>query len=94
MFREFDLDPGTVVLFGGAGCPDCNFSGYRGRIAIYEVLPFREALKELIFERASAAEIRKKARTLGMMTLRETGINKVIAGVTTLEEVLRITERE
>ena len=94
LFREFDLDPVTVVLFGGAGCPECNFSGYRGRIAIYEVLPFRDALKELIFERASAAEIRKKARTLGMMTLRETGINKVIAGVTTLEEVLRITERE
>jgi len=94
LFREFDLDPATVVLFGGAGCPECNFSGYRGRIAIYEVLPFREALKELIFERSSAAEIRKKARTLGMMTLRETGINKVIAGVTTLEEVLRITERE
>ncbi len=94
LFREFDLDPATVVLFGGAGCPDCNFSGYRGRIAIYEVLPFREALKELIFERASAAEIGKKARTLGMMTLRETGLNKVISGVTTLEEVLRITERE
>ncbi len=94
LFREFDLDPATVVLFGGAGCSECNFSGYRGRIAIYEVLPFRDALKELIFERASAAEIRKKARTLGMMTLRETGINKVIAGVTTLEEVLRITERE
>ena len=94
LFREFDLDPATVVLFGGAGCSECNFSGYRGRIAIYEVLPFRDALKELVFERASAAEIRKKARTLGMMTLRETGINKVIAGVTTLEEVLRITERE
>ena len=94
LFREFDLDPATVVLFGGAGCPDCNFSGYRGRIAIYEVLPFREDLKELIFERASAAEIGKKARTLGMMTLRETGLNKVISGVTTLEEVLRITERE
>ena len=94
LFREFDLDPATVVFYGGAGCPECNFSGYRGRIAIYEVLPFRDALKELIFERSSAAEIRKKARTLGMMTLRETGLNKVISGVTTLEEVLRITERE
>jgi type IV pilus assembly protein PilB len=94
LLREFALDPATVVLFGGSGCPECNFSGYRGRIAIYEVLPFRDPLKELIFERSSAAEIRKKARTLGMMTLRETGINKVIAGVTTLEEVLRITERE
>jgi type IV pilus assembly protein PilB len=94
LFREFDLDPASVVLFGGAGCPECNFSGYRGRIAIYEVLPFRDALKELIFERVSAAEIGKKARTLGMMTLRETGLNKVISGVTTLEEVLRITERE
>jgi type IV pilus assembly protein PilB len=94
LFREFGLDPASVALYGGAGCPECNFSGYRGRLAIYEVLPFRDALKELIFERSSAAEIRKKARTLGMMTLRETGINKVIAGVTTLEEVLRITERE
>jgi type IV pilus assembly protein PilB len=94
LFREFDLDPAAVALYGGAGCPECNFSGYRGRIAIYEVLPFRDALKELIFERCSAADIRKKARTLGMMTLRETGINKAVAGVTTLEEVLRITERE
>jgi type IV pilus assembly protein PilB len=94
LMRQFDLDPAAVVLFGGTGCPECNFSGYRGRIAIYEVLPFRDALKELVFERTSAAEIRRAARTLGMMTLRETGLHKVIAGITTLEEVLRITERE
>jgi type IV pilus assembly protein PilB len=94
LLQEFGLDSWKGTLFGGAGCPDCNFSGYRGRIAIYEVLPFGESLKELVFERASAAEIKKKARSLGMKTLRESGIAKVGSGHTTLEEVIRVTERD
>ena len=65
LLREFDLDPATVVLWEGAGCPECNFSGYQGRMAIYEVLPFCEQLKELIFERSSAAEIGKRPETWG-----------------------------
>jgi type IV pilus assembly protein PilB len=82
------------TLYGGTGCPECNYSGYRGRVAIYEVLPFGESLKELVFERASAAAIKSKACSLGMKTLRESGIVKVRSGLTTLEEVFRVTERD
>ena len=84
----------TDSLWQAAGCPTCNFSGFKGRIAIYEVLPFFEQLKELIFERASAAEIKKVARSQGMKTLRESGITKVLDGVTTLEEVIKVTDKD
>jgi type IV pilus assembly protein PilB len=91
-----DLEGGSWegTLYGGTGCPECNYSGYRGRVAIYEVLPFGESLKELVFERASAAVIKKKACSLGMKTLRASGIVKVRSGLTTLEEVFRVTERD
>ncbi|MBI5584843.1 MAG: type IV-A pilus assembly ATPase PilB [Deltaproteobacteria bacterium] len=94
LLPDFGLDAWNGTLFAGTGCPDCNFSGYRGRVAIYEVLPFGDPLKELVFERASAAAIKKKARSLGMKTLRESGIAKVSSGLTTLEEVIRVTERD
>ena len=93
LLREFNLDPAVQTLSETVGCPSCNFSGYKGRIAIYEVLPFFEKLKELIFERASAAEIKKVARLEGMKTLRESGITKVLEGVTTLEEVFELRIR-
>ena len=61
LLKEYHLDPKTDSLWQSVGCPICNFSGFKGRIAIYEVLPLFEQLKELIFERASAAEIKKTA---------------------------------
>ena len=94
LLKEFNLDPQGHELWAGKGCPACNFSGYRGRIAIFEVLPFLEKLKALVFERASAAEIRKVGRALGMKTLRESGLQKALAGMTTLEEIVRVTEKE
>ncbi|OGP51067.1 MAG: type IV-A pilus assembly ATPase PilB [Deltaproteobacteria bacterium RBG_13_43_22] len=94
LLKEFNLDPTVHTLSETVGCPSCNFSGYKGRIAIYEVLPFFEKLKELIFERASAAEIKKVARMEGMKTLRESGLTKVLEGVTTLEEVIRVTDKD
>jgi type II secretory ATPase GspE/PulE/Tfp pilus assembly ATPase PilB-like protein len=92
--QELELHSWNGPLYAGTGCPECSHSGYRGRVAVYEVLPFGEQLKELVFERSSAAVIKKKARSLGMMTLRESGIAKVRAGLTTLEEVFRVTERD
>jgi type IV pilus assembly protein PilB len=92
--QEFETGSWEGTLYAGAGCPECNFSGFRGRVAIYEVLPFGESLKELVFERASAAAIKKEACALGMKTLRESGIAKVRSGITTLEEVFRVTERD
>ncbi|MBI4764152.1 MAG: type IV-A pilus assembly ATPase PilB [Deltaproteobacteria bacterium] len=94
LLREFDLDPKIQTLSETVGCSSCNFSGYKGRTAIYEVLPIFEKLKELIFERASPAEIKKVARQEGMKTLRESGITKVLEGVTTLEEVIRVTDKD
>lgn len=94
LLKEFNLDPNIHSLSETVGCPACNFSGFKGRIAIYEVLPLFEKLKELIFERASAAEIKRIARMEGMKTLRESGITKVLEGVTTLEEVIRVTDKD
>ncbi|MEW6188392.1 MAG: type IV-A pilus assembly ATPase PilB [Thermodesulfobacteriota bacterium] len=94
LLKEFNLDPRIQALWEPVGCPSCNFSGYKGRIAIYEVLPLFERLKDLIFERASAAEIKRVARGEGMKTLREGGVTKVLEGLTTLEEVIRVTDKD
>ncbi len=82
---------GTLTLARGRGCQTCNFTGFKGRIALYEVLPVSREIRELIVAGASAAEIKKVATDLGMLTLRSAGLVKVLAGVTTLEEVLRVT---
>ena len=82
---------GEVQLFHGKGCPDCSFTGYRGRLGIYEIFLIDDQVRNLIFERVSSTELRIKARELGMRTLREDGLRKVVAGITTLEEVLRVT---
>jgi len=78
-------------LFRGKGCVDCAHTGYRGRIGLFEIFVINDAVRHLIFERCSAAVLRAKARELGMRTLREDGLRKVIAGQTTLEEVFRVT---
>jgi len=79
------------TLFKGAGCHACNQTGYRGRIAICEFLPLDDAVSNLILARASAQAIREKANERGLHTLREDGLRKVRAGLTTEEELLRVT---
>jgi type IV pilus assembly protein PilB len=81
----------TMKCYKGAGCKACNDTGYKGRIALYEVMPVKEELKELILEGASASEVKKAAIRLGMKTLRMSGLTKVKEGVTTVEEILRVT---
>ena len=81
----------TAQLFHGKGCADCQFTGYRGRLGIYEIFQIDDQVRNLIFEQVSSTELRTKARELGMRTLREDGLRKVVAGITTLEEVLRVT---
>ncbi|MBN9622792.1 MAG: type II/IV secretion system protein, partial [Actinobacteria bacterium] len=73
------------------GCPRCNESGYRGRVGIYSAMAMSETLKELTIQRAAEPEIAAVAEEEGMLTLREDGMSKVRAGVTSLEEVLRVT---
>ncbi len=75
----------------GKGCENCNGTGFRGRVALYEAMPMREELKELVLRGASAIDIKREAVRLGMKTLRQAGLSKLEEGVTTLEEVLRVT---
>ena len=82
---------GALVLQRGRGCPACAFTGLKGRIALYEVLPVTREIRELITTGATHDAFRKVARDLGMLTLREAGLSKVLDGITTLEEVLRVT---
>ncbi len=77
--------------YRGKGCPTCNNKGYKGRVGLYEVLEITDELRELILVGASALELKKKAVEQGMISLRRSGLIKVAAGLTTLEEVIRET---
>ena len=81
----------SIKAYKGKGCPVCNGSGYKGRVALYEVMPLKEELKEMILEGASADELKKTSIRLGMKSLRASGLVKIRDGVTTIEEVLKIT---
>ncbi len=81
----------TINVYRGKGCALCSGTGYKGRVGLYEVMPMKEEIKELILSRASASEIKKEAIRLGMKTLRQSGIYKIKEGLTTIEEVLRAT---
>jgi type IV pilus assembly protein PilB len=80
-----------VIPKKGTGCERCNNSGYKGRVGLYEVMEITDELRELILVGASALELRKKAIDEGMITLRRSGLHKVMEGVTTIEEVARET---
>jgi type IV pilus assembly protein PilB len=81
----------TVVSNRGEGCTTCNNTGYKGRVALYEVMPVNEELKELILQGASAIDIKKSSIKTGMQTLRMSGLSKVKEGLTSLEEVVGST---
>jgi type IV pilus assembly protein PilB len=78
-------------LFKGKGCKTCGNTGYKGRVALYEVMPFWDELKELVLQGASTAEIKAQAIRCGLKTLRMSGITKCIEGTTSTEEILRVT---
>jgi type IV pilus assembly protein PilB len=81
----------TVKCYKGKGCPVCNGSGYKGRIALYEIMPVGAEINEMILEGASADELKSTAVRFGMRTLRMSGLTKVKEGVTSIEEVMRVT---
>ncbi len=81
----------TVSVYKGKGCEYCNNTGYKGRIAIYEVLPISDKIREMILHEASVNEIKKQAIKEGMSTLRMSGLKKIKEGVTTIEEVMNAT---
>jgi len=80
-----------VTLYRGKGCDNCSSTGYRGRTACFEVMEINDDIRELVLNRESTHIIKAKARERGMVTLRETAIKKLLAGITTVEEVMRVT---
>jgi len=78
----------------GAGCRMCGETGYKGRVALYEVMPMSDELKECVLQGYSSIELKREAVRLGMQTLRQAGLKKVREGMTTLEEVLRVTRAD
>lgn len=102
--EEIDLPPEALLSVGikqdavgtfkpvkGAGCDICGGTGYKGRLALYEVMEMTEGIKELILRGANASEIKKQALAEGMVSLRMSGLEKVKQGLTTIEEVVRVT---
>ena len=85
-----DLKDG--MLPRGRGCDMCYNTGYTGRVAIYEMLPIEEEVKGLVVDRANATQIKRAAMAAGMRTLRQDGVDKVKQGVTTMSEILRVTQ--
>jgi general secretion pathway protein E len=83
-----EVEPRVLI---GKGCTACGFTGMRGRVALYELMPVTSKICELIMANAPAGEIRRAARESGMRTLREAGVLKVLEGLTTLDEVARVS---
>jgi type II secretion system protein E len=88
------LSEGTIYEPDPAGCEDCRGSGFRGRTGIYEIMPITDAIRPLIIARSSSNQIKAQAIREGMHTLRDDGWGKVLGGVTTIEEVLRVSEED
>jgi type IV pilus assembly protein PilB len=87
---DLGIDSSAEVCVG-AGCQECNDTGYRGRQGLYEVMPITPRLREIVLDRGTTTEIRQAAIEEGMLTLRRDGLRQVEMGVTTIEEVLRET---
>ncbi|WP_243371827.1 type IV-A pilus assembly ATPase PilB [Geotalea sp. SG265] len=81
----------SFVCYKGAGCPKCNGTGYKGRVGFYQVMPMLEEIRELILNGANTAEIKRESMRLGIKTMRQSGLTKLKEGVTSFEEVLRVT---
>ncbi len=83
--------PEDAVIYEGKGCDKCKFTGFHGRTAIYEFIVMSDEIRHLVLNHASADQIKKKAVEMGMVTLRQDGINKVLKGLTTVGEVMRVS---
>jgi type IV pilus assembly protein PilB len=89
-----DAEAGSVICYKGTGCETCSGTGYKGRVAIYEVLGLRPELRDMIVNGAGGADIKRVAIRQGMRTLRMSGLQKLQEGVTTIAEVLRVTFKD
>jgi type IV pilus assembly protein PilB len=84
-------DAGKAVPIKGRGCRNCSETGFRGRLAVYEVMTIHEELKEFILNGASSLDLKREAMRLGMQSLRQSALQKLSEGVTTLSEVVRVS---
>ncbi len=92
--RSLNIDPAAIAsatFMKGKGCNDCSDTGYRGRFGIFEIFVIDDEARKLIYDRVPSSVLRSRAREMGMRTLREDGVRKVLAGLTTPEEVIRAT---
>jgi type IV pilus assembly protein PilB len=87
-------DIGGRTLFRGKGCDNCHGSGYKGRLAIFEIMALNDIMRDLIMKKASTNILRDHARKFGMRTLRESGLLAIYDGLTTIDEVVRETIAE
>jgi type IV pilus assembly protein PilB len=89
---KWKKDGKVLKMPKAVGCEKCNSTGYFGRIAIYEVMEMSEKISKLVVEKAAASDIQKQAMSDGMLTMKQDGYVKVLEGVTTIEEVLRVAQ--
>jgi len=79
----------TAKVYHGTGCRNCNETGFKGRIALYEIMPMTDEIKDLVLQGASSVELKRAAVALGMKTLRQSALTKLLEGTTTISEVIR-----
>ena len=89
LIKGYGFDISGHQLFRGEGCEECNYAGYKGRVAIFEVMPLGDEIQELILKAKSSGAIRNKAEELGLVPVQKQGFNKVIEGITSLDEWMR-----
>lgn len=97
ILEEIDVKPNpgeAVTLYRGVGCATCSNTGYKGRMAIHEVMMLSDEFRKGVLQRKSASELKKIARESGMQTLRECGVRKILKGLTTVEELLRVAHAD
>ena len=84
------IDGSDVTFFRGKGCENCRGTGYKGRIGVYELMPITDKIRDLILARSSSYAIKEAAVEAGMMSLKDDAMEKILLGMTTLEESLRV----
>ncbi|MCX5693012.1 MAG: ATPase, T2SS/T4P/T4SS family [Candidatus Omnitrophica bacterium] len=95
ILKEFDIeDMNNAKIYEGNGCESCKFTGYKGRTAIYEFLVMNNQIRDMVLKKAPSGQIKKKALRLGMHTLHMDGWKKITEGLTTISEVMRITQED
>ncbi len=91
ILEEYEIDRNKIILYKGEGCPHCKDTGYKGRIAIFELMIITDNIRDLITRNVTTGKLRETAIKEGMCMLKEDGLKKVHSGITTIEEVLRVT---